>query len=80
MKTNLKISAVAAIPAAAMALLIAFPTTAAGIKTVSAKPTLATLQPGESVLFNDKSCPAGMIAKFTKAQKRAQMTKKCIHM
>ncbi|WP_312472731.1 DUF6719 family protein [Rhizobium sp.] len=49
------------------------------MKTVTAKPTAETMAPGESVLFDDKKCPAGMIAKFTKAQKRPSVSRRCVH-
>lgn len=49
-------------------------------KMVKAKPTPATMAAGESVLFDDKACPAGMIARFTKSQRKEQIAKKCVHM
>jgi hypothetical protein len=54
-------------------------TSFAAIKTVTAKPTAETVAPGESVLFDDKKCPAGMIAKFTKAQQRPSVSRRCVH-
>ncbi len=51
----------------------------ADIQTVRSKPTVASLAPGQSVLFDDKKCPSGMIAKFTKAQKRTSMKRSCVH-
>lgn len=48
-------------------------------KKVAQRPTVASMANGESVLFDDKSCPAGMIAKFTKAKNREKITKKCVH-
>lgn len=47
-------------------------------QVVTSQPTMSTLAPGQSVYFNDKRCPAGMIAKFTKAQKRSQMKRECV--
>ncbi|MFK0333156.1 DUF6719 family protein [Rhizobium sp. NPDC090275] len=64
---------------ACLLLLAGASTSFAAIKTVTAKPTVESMAPGESVLFDDKKCPAGMIAKFTKAQKRTQMNRKCVH-
>jgi hypothetical protein len=64
-------------------LLSAFtgtPAAAAGAtQVVTAQPTLATLAPGETVYYDDKRCPAGMIAKFTKAPKKSQMKRACVH-
>ena len=62
-------------------LFSAFSVTSAGAatKVVTTQPTLSTLAPGESVFFDDKRCPAGMIAKFTKAEKRSQMKRTCMH-
>jgi hypothetical protein len=62
-------------------LLFAFTHSAAAgaTRVVAAQPTLATLSPGESVYYDDKRCPAGMIAKFTKAPKRSQMKRACVH-
>jgi hypothetical protein len=37
------------------------------------------MTPGEPVLFDDKTCPAGMIAKFTKAKRNNNISKKCVH-
>jgi len=51
----------------------------AAIKTVTTKPTAATMTPGEPVLYDDKACPAGMIAKFTKAKRNNNISKKCVH-
>ncbi|WP_037070062.1 MULTISPECIES: DUF6719 family protein [Rhizobium] len=51
----------------------------AEIQTVTSKPTVESLAPGQSVLFDDKRCPSGMIAKFTKAQKRPSMKRSCVH-
>lgn len=48
-------------------------------RKVTQRPTVSSMAPGETVLFDDKSCPAGMIAKFTKAKNRAKITKKCVH-
>ena len=48
-------------------------------KKVTQRPTVSSMAPGETVLFDDKSCPAGMIAKFTKAKNREKITKKCVH-
>ena len=50
----------------------------AATKVATTQPTLSTLAPGESVFFDDKRCPAGMIAKFTKAEKRSQMKRTCM--
>ncbi|CCM77342.1 DUF6719 family protein [Rhizobium mesoamericanum] len=52
---------------------------AGAIQTVSTKPTLGSLAPGQSVLFDDKKCPSGMIAKYTKAQRRSAMNRTCVH-
>ena len=49
------------------------------IQTVTSMPTLQSLAPGQSVLFDDKKCPSGMIAKFTKAPKRTSMKRSCVH-
>jgi hypothetical protein len=46
---------------------------------VTSPPTLKTLAPGQSVLYNDKKCPAGQIAKYTRAQKRSQIGRRCVH-
>ncbi len=49
-------------------------------KMVKAKPTPATMAAGESVLYDDKSCPAGMIARYTKSQHKEQIGKRCVHL
>ncbi|WP_336622277.1 DUF6719 family protein [Rhizobium sp. S152] len=46
---------------------------------VTTPPTLKTLTPGQSVLFDDKKCPAGQIGKYTRAQKRSSITRRCVH-
>lgn len=51
----------------------------AEIKTVTTKHTAATMTAGEPVLYDDKTCPAGMIAKFTKAKRNNNISKKCVH-
>jgi len=45
---------------------------------VTSQPTVDTLKPGQSVFYNDKKCPAGQIAKYSKAQRRAQVSRKCV--
>ncbi|KQV66236.1 DUF6719 family protein [Rhizobium sp. Root1220] len=69
-----------AILVSAAFLCVAFdiPSAGAATKVVTAPPSLSTLAPGESVFYNDKKCPAGMIAKFTKAQRRSQMKRECV--
>jgi hypothetical protein len=47
-------------------------------QVVTSMPTMKTLAPGQSVYFDDKKCPAGTMAKFTKGQRRAQITRKCV--
>ncbi|MCQ1837502.1 DUF6719 family protein [Neorhizobium galegae] len=49
-------------------------------RMVKTKPTPATMAAGESVLFDDKSCPAGMIARYTKSQRKEQIGKRCVHL
>ncbi len=56
-----------------------FTPASAAIQTVTSKPTLESLAPGQSVLFDDKKCPSGMIAKYSKAQKRSSMKRTCVH-
>ncbi|MDM9620765.1 hypothetical protein A6U87_19875 [Rhizobium sp. AC44/96] len=66
--------------ASAALLTSALDTAAAGAtQVVTTQPTLANMSPGQSVLYDDKRCPAGMIAKFTKAQKRSELKRNCIH-
>ena len=79
MHANPKTQGIAILSSAGAVLALLTSPASAAIRTVSTKPTLSSLAPGESVLYDDKSCPAGMIAKFTKAKNRAQMGKKCIH-
>ncbi len=63
----------------ACALSIANVATAAGeTPVVTAQPTMSSLKSGQSVFYNDKKCPAGQIAKYTKGQRRAQITRKCV--
>jgi hypothetical protein len=54
------------------------PAASAATQTVTSLPTVSTLSPGQSVYFDDKRCPAGMIAKFSKPQKRNQMKRACV--
>ena len=67
-----------------LAMVFAGPATlspaSAQTRMVKAKPTPASMAAGESVLFDDKSCPAGMIAQYTKAQRKEQISKKCVHL
>ncbi|KRB51873.1 hypothetical protein ASE04_10130 [Rhizobium sp. Root708] len=62
-----------------LAATASFTPASAAIQTVTSKPTVESLAPGQSVLFDDKKCPAGMIAKFTKAQKRPTVKRNCVH-
>jgi len=78
-KTNSNLKGMTVLSSAGAVLAMLSSPASAEIKTVTTKPTVASMTPGESVLFDDKSCPAGMIAKFTKAKKREQITKKCVH-
>lgn len=63
----------------AVLAMLTSPAEAAATKTVTTKPTAATMTPGEPVLYDDGSCPAGMIAKFTKAKRNNNISKKCVH-
>ncbi|WP_051909218.1 DUF6719 family protein [Neorhizobium galegae] len=49
-------------------------------RLVKTKPTVASMAAGETVLFDDKSCPAGMIAQYTKSQRKEEIGKKCVHL
>jgi hypothetical protein len=51
----------------------------AQIKTVTAQPTVKSMESGEVVLFDDKKCPKGQIMRYTKSQRKEQINKKCIH-
>lgn len=62
---------------ASVLLLSALPAEAA-TKVVTAMPVSASLSPGESVLYDDKKCPAGQIAKFTKMRNKDGMKRSCI--
>lgn len=55
------------------------PEAAGETPVVTSQPTMSSLKPGQSVFFNDKKCPAGQIAKYTKGQRRAQITRKCMN-
>jgi hypothetical protein len=50
----------------------------AATQTVTTKPTLESLPPGKSVYFDDKKCGAGMIAKYSKPQRRNQLKRECV--
>ncbi|MBB3966493.1 MULTISPECIES: DUF6719 family protein [Rhizobium] len=50
----------------------------AATQTVTTKPTLENLPPGTSVYFDDKKCGAGMIAKYSKPQRRNQLKRECV--
>lgn len=52
----------------------------AAIKVVKQKPTAASLAPGEAVLYDDKRCPAGMIAKYARPKNRNEVRRgQCVH-
>ena len=51
----------------------------AATRTVTSKPTLESLEPGQAVLYDDKKCPSGMIAKYRKAPKRSSISRTCVH-
>jgi hypothetical protein len=64
-----------------VASLLSFTTMseAAGeIPVVTSQPTMSSLKPGQSVFYDDKKCPAGQVAKYSKGQRRAQITRKCM--
>jgi hypothetical protein len=46
-------------------------------KTVTVRPTPKTLAAGETVYFDDKKCPAGQIAKYTKSLRSENVRRTC---
>ncbi|KGD87743.1 MULTISPECIES: DUF6719 family protein [Rhizobium/Agrobacterium group] len=48
-------------------------------RTVTTQPTLQTLPPGRAVLFDNKKCPAGQIARYARSKMRDQISIKCVH-
>ncbi|UWU16246.1 hypothetical protein N2599_09810 [Rhizobium sullae] len=52
----------------------------AATKVVTQKPTVSSLAPGENVLYDDKRCPAGMIARYSKPKNRNEIRRgQCVH-
>jgi hypothetical protein len=69
---------IACISVACMFSFVEISEAAGETPVVTSQPTMSSLKPGQSVLFNDNKCPAGQIAKYSKGQRRAQITRKCI--
>ena len=78
-KTNPKMRGMTVLSSTGAVLAMLTSPANAETKTVTTQPTAATMTPGEPVLFDDKTCPAGMIAKFTKAKRNNNISKKCVH-
>lgn len=72
-------SIIACISGACVLSLVIISDASAQTPVVTTPPTLKTLAPGQSVMFDDKKCPAGQIAKYTRAQKRSQIGRRCVH-
>ncbi|APO74590.1 hypothetical protein AM571_CH01769 [Rhizobium etli 8C-3] len=66
--------------ASAVLFLAGFAPTEAAMKVVKQKPTVSSLAPGEAVLYDDKRCPAGMIARYARAKNRDEIRRgQCVH-
>ncbi|WP_156386580.1 DUF6719 family protein [Aureimonas sp. Leaf454] len=49
-----------------------------GMTVATRVPTLSSLAPGETALFDDGRCPAGQIAQYHRRAGQARMTRLCI--
>lgn len=72
-------SMIACISVACMLSLVDISGASAQTPVVTSPPTLKTLAPGQSVLYNDKKCPAGQIGKYSRPQKRSTIGRRCVH-
>lgn len=48
-------------------------------RTVRSQPTLQTLPPGRAVLYDNKKCPSGQIARYARSKVKDQISIKCVH-